>query len=142
MPYLQVASVVRWRVNDLGRVVPGPAESKSVVVQDTGNPDSRIIASYIRDELEKLNWKDPEVEKQAKKLVNEAADGLLTVTATSRFEVTAPSLPANYDAGPVAIIVKALREAGVGQGGGGQQGQGSGNQQPQGAPLATPTAVG
>jgi hypothetical protein len=111
VPYLQVASVVRWRVNDLGKVVPGPVESKSVVVQDTGNPDSRIIASYLRDELEKLNWKDPEVEKQAKKLVNEAADGLLTVTGTNRFEVTAPPLPADYPLDLTAIIAKGLSGA-------------------------------
>jgi hypothetical protein len=126
--YLQMAAVVRWKVNDLGKVVPDPDTTTpiSVVVQDTGNPDSRIIAAYIRKQLAKPDRKAEERLKEAEELLKEAAHGLLTVTATSRFEVTAPPLPADYDGGPVATIVKALRAVGLGQGDGGQQGQGGG----------------
>jgi hypothetical protein len=102
--YLQMAAVVRWKVNDLGKVVPDTTTSMSVVVQDTGNPDSRIIAAYIREELKKPGG-------DAEKLLKQAQDGLLTVTATNKFEVTAPPSPAEYPQGPTAMIAKAVTEA-------------------------------
>jgi hypothetical protein len=144
MAYLQIAAVVRWKVNELGKVVPDTTTPMSVVVQDTGNPDNRIIAAYIREELKKPGG-------DAEKLLKEAQEGLLTVPTTNKFEVTAPPLPAEYPQGPTAMIAKAVSDAVAlvtkqldelrAQGGGGQrspqagrgqQGQSGGGQPAQG----------